>query len=154
MTRVDASDAVVFIFAHVGHVVGLLAEELEVEEVIREERAVDRVCPPVWGTGPAVEAEFLALAHAVDECLADELTGISVGLLTKSRFDDARAKISELALVVHERGDAALLVPDEEVLLGHFGVVDSKLELLQGKGWPRSAWLISFDHLVSLWFLS
>lgn len=83
----------------------------------------------------------------MDELLANELAHIFFGLPPQSNFDDLGAERGQLAFVLHEGADAALLVPNEEVLVGGLGVADGGLQLLQGESGPGSWRCVSFNHL-------
>ena len=136
----------VFVLAHVGHVVGLLSHELEVEEVGWFESSIDVVVVPVGRSGVNVKTERISVAHGVDPLLSDVLSHVWVALLAEGDLDDLRSQGRKLGLVLHEGADATLLVPDEEVLAGLLGAVDGLLEPLESESWPGFDRLVSFDH--------
>ena len=129
VARVLATKAHVLAVTHERHVVGLLVQPFPVEEVSRES-AFMLVLRPVRRTCLHVKAELLALAHAVNEGLADEVADVLSRLAAEGLLDNLGAKSGKLALVLHESADRALLVPDEEVLVGSSSIVDSRIELL------------------------
>ena len=144
---VDASNAMVFVLAHVGHVVGLLVQPLPIEELLGLERASRVVSGPVRRSRFRIEAEVFTLTHAMDELLANELTNVLLRLSAQCNFDDLWAERGQLAFVLHKGADAALLVPNEQVLLGGLGVANSGLQLLEGERGPGSGGCVSFNHL-------
>ena len=145
----------VLFLAHEWHIVSFLVHEFVVEELIRDESAICSVARPVRRRSVTVEAEILALSHPVHELFANEFTHIRIRLAVEGHFDDLGSDRRELSLVRHEGADAPLLVPDEEILAGLPGVVDSSVQLLEVVSWPGCPRLISFHHLnLLLLFLS
>ena len=75
--------------------------------------------------------------------LADNFADAFISLLSKANLDDLRGECTEMALILHEGADIALLIPDEGILVGSFSFVEDLLQLLKGFRGPHS-----FDHSV------
>ena len=145
---VDAANTVILIFAHVWHVVFFLVHVLPVKEFYGVERSLLSESCPVSRSRLDIEAEFLTLTHGVNELFPNVLTHLSICLPIQAHFDDFRSQRCELSLVLHEGTNASLLVPDEQVLIGFFGVDDSSHKLLEGVLRPGFYWIISFYHFL------
>ena len=78
VTRVDATDSVVFIFTNKRHVVLGHVHLLPVEENIGVEGTINFEASEVGLGGIEVKAEVLALTHAIDKLLSDEFSNISI----------------------------------------------------------------------------
>ena len=148
-TWVDATDAVVLVLAHILHVGCLLIELSIVEEHISIEGAFLVVLGPLRDRLIDVEAEALTIAHGIDELLANTLSDALVSLVSNGLLDDLWSELEALTFVVHESADAALLVPDEEVLACLVCIRDNQLEPLQGLLGPVGDGVVAFDHFVS-----
>ena len=126
----------VLVFADKGHVVGFLVQPFPIEEIVGVKGVVCIVLGPVWSGGLTIKAESLTLAHGINELLADVLSDVCVRLTTQSNFDNLGPERCKLRLVLHEGADAALLVPDEQVLLRFFGLADWRLKFLESERGP------------------
>ena len=114
----------VLTLAHILHVGGLLLELRVVEELASVKCALLVVLFPLADRLVHVKAEAIATAHGINELLADKLSDILIRLVVQGDLDDLGSHLSELTLVVHEGANAALLVPDEEVLAGLMSIID------------------------------
>ena len=130
-TGVDTANTMVLILAHVRHIVFFNFHIVVVEELLRNEGALLVRLTEVRRRLVNVEAHVVAVAHGVDEAFADDFTDILHGALAEGCSQGGRAQLDKVALVLDEGGNAALLVPDEQVLLGLLGSLKKLHECLE-----------------------
>ena len=145
VTGVQAADSMVLVLAHVLQVVAVLVQPVPLEEP-KVEGAFRHHSFPVGSRLINVDAHALTIAHCVDELSAHIVANTSVSLLAQCLLDNLVGEGCKLALVLHKGANIALLVPDEDVLVGLEAGVADGLELTKSLGGPGVMGDVSFNH--------
>ena len=135
----------VLVLAHELQVVAVLVQPGPLEEP-KVEGAFRNHSLPVGSRLINVDAHALTIAHCVDELSAHIVANTSVSLLAQCLLDNLVGEGCKLALVLHKGANIALLVPDEDVLVGVEAGVADGLELTKSLGGPSLMGDVSFNH--------
>ena len=121
--RVDPTDAMVLLLAHIHQMVLSRLHPAPVEEVLAMEHALLVHRREIGFTLVDIDAHVVTGALRVDESFSHDFGAVSIRSLTKRDLQNGWAKLDKVTLVLEEGRHASLLIPHEEVLLRSLGVL-------------------------------